>query len=107
MTEFPPKIRYPKYGYVFKDYYNYWVLKGKNPVILVLPFFADAYAWFEEHGGLTRENGDRLRRMVLSRGNTGDPAELYRAWRGRDAEIGPMLAGRGIELLANADSVAA
>lgn len=57
---------------------------------------SDAYDWFESNGGLTRKNGDRLRRMVLSRGNTADPAELYRAWAGRDPVIGPMLQGRGI-----------
>jgi peptidyl-dipeptidase Dcp len=34
----------------------------------------DAFQWFEEHGGLTRANGDRFRRMVLSRGNTRDLA---------------------------------
>lgn len=56
----------------------------------------DGYAWFEEHGGLTRENGDRLRAMVLSRGNTIDPATMYAAWRGREAEIGPMLKARGL-----------
>ncbi len=57
---------------------------------------SDAYAWFKENGGLTRANGDRLRDKVLSRGNTADPAELYRAWAGRDPEIGHMLQLRGI-----------
>jgi len=28
----------------------------------------DAYQWFDDHGGLTRANGDRFRRMILSRG---------------------------------------
>ena len=32
----------------------------------------DAYAWFEENGGLTRANGQRFRDMILSRGNTED-----------------------------------
>ncbi len=57
---------------------------------------SDAYEWFKSHGGLTRANGDRLREFVLSRGNTGDPAELYREWAGRDPGIGPMLQQRGI-----------
>ena len=35
----------------------------------------DAFAWFEEHGGLTRANGDRFREMILSRGNTEDLAQ--------------------------------
>jgi peptidyl-dipeptidase Dcp len=58
---------------------------------------ADAYAWFLEHGGLTRENGQRFRDMILSRGGTGDMATIYRAFRGRDPEIGPLLKNRGLE----------
>ncbi len=56
----------------------------------------DAYQWFLEHGGLTRANGDRLRRMVLSRGNTEDPAAMYRAWLGADPSVKPMLKSRGL-----------
>lgn len=39
-----------------------------------------AVAWFESHGGLTRANGDRLRQMVLSRGNTEDLAQIFAKW---------------------------
>ena len=56
----------------------------------------DAFAWFEEHGGLTRSNGDRFRKMVLSRGNTEDLAKMYAAWAGREPSIEPMLKYRGI-----------
>ncbi len=57
---------------------------------------ADTVAWFEEHGGLTRENGDRFRRLVLGRGNAEDPIAAYRRFRGRDADIAPLLARRGL-----------
>ncbi len=57
----------------------------------------DAYQWFEEHGGLTRANGDRFRQMVLSRGFTQDLPAMYRAWRGKDPSAGPMLKYRGLE----------
>jgi len=56
----------------------------------------DAFQWFEDHGGLTRANGDRLRRMVLARGNTEDPAKMYAAWLGREPGIEPMLKYRGL-----------
>ena len=56
----------------------------------------DAYQWFEENGGLTRANGDRFRRMVLSRGNTENLSDMYAAWRGRAPEIGAMLKERGL-----------
>lgn len=50
----------------------------------------DAYSWFEEHGGLTRANGDRFRKMVLSRGNTMDYGAMFKAFRGHDPDISPM-----------------
>jgi peptidyl-dipeptidase Dcp len=57
----------------------------------------DAYQWFEDHGGLTRANGDRFRKMILSIGNTEDLAEAYKAWFGRDPNTGAMLKDRGLE----------
>jgi peptidyl-dipeptidase Dcp len=56
----------------------------------------DAFAWFEANGGLTRANGQRLRDMVLSRGNTMDYAEMYRAFAGRDPDINPYLQYYGL-----------
>jgi peptidyl-dipeptidase Dcp len=57
----------------------------------------DAYQWFEEHGGLTRANGDRFRQMVLSRGNTEDLAKMYAAWRGKEPSVEPMMKYRGLK----------
>jgi peptidyl-dipeptidase Dcp len=45
----------------------------------------DAIQWFETHGGLTRANGERLRNMILSRGNTEDLAQMYANWIGDPA----------------------
>jgi peptidyl-dipeptidase Dcp len=55
-----------------------------------------AYQWFEDHGGLTRANGDRFRAMVLSRGNTEDLSKMYDTWLGGEPKIGPMLKQRGL-----------
>ena len=57
----------------------------------------DAYAWFEENGGLTRANGQRFREMVLSRGGSMDAAAMYRAFRGRDPIVEPLLIQRGLK----------
>jgi peptidyl-dipeptidase Dcp len=61
----------------------------------------DAYHWFLEHGGLTRENGQRFRDLILSRGHSGDYGEMFRAFYGRDPDIGPMLEHRGLQPSAN------
>ncbi len=55
---------------------------------------ADTVAWFEEHGGLGRENGERFRRFVLGVGGSRDPLTAYREFRGRDASIEPLLERR-------------
>ncbi len=57
----------------------------------------DAFAWFREHGGLTRANGDRFRSMILSRGGTVDAATLYRSFRGRDPNVEALLEQRGLK----------
>jgi peptidyl-dipeptidase Dcp len=51
----------------------------------------DAFAWFKKHGGMTRENGQRYRDMILSRGHTMDYGEMFRAFYGKDPDIDPML----------------
>jgi peptidyl-dipeptidase Dcp len=57
----------------------------------------DAFQWFEDHGGMTRANGDRFRKMVLSRGNTEDLQRMYAAWLGGEPSIEPMLKFRGLK----------
>ena len=58
---------------------------------------ADTVEWFKENGGLTRANGDFFRAELLSRGNSREPLESFRAFRGRDARLEPLLKRRGLE----------
>ncbi|MDQ0850076.1 peptidyl-dipeptidase Dcp [Arthrobacter sp. B3I9] len=58
---------------------------------------ADTVEWFKENGGLSRTNGDFFRAELLSRGNSRDPLESFRAFRGRDAELEPLLKRRGLD----------
>jgi peptidyl-dipeptidase Dcp len=57
---------------------------------------ADAYEAFLEAGGpYDKSVAERLRAHVFSVGNTVDPAEGYRAFRGHDAGIEPLMRKRG------------
>ncbi|PZE93403.1 M3 family metallopeptidase [Curtobacterium sp. MCBD17_008] len=58
---------------------------------------ADTVEWFRDNGGLSREAGERFARLLLGVGGAKDPLEAYRAFRGRDAEVGPLLRRRGLE----------
>ncbi|MDP3209569.1 MAG: M3 family metallopeptidase, partial [Rhodoglobus sp.] len=57
---------------------------------------ADTVEWFKSNGGLTRENGDRFRSKLLGVGGSKDPLEAFRDFRGRDADIQPLLDRRGL-----------
>ncbi|MFL6689305.1 MAG: peptidyl-dipeptidase Dcp [Alphaproteobacteria bacterium] len=56
----------------------------------------DAYAWFENNGGLTRENGQRFRDMILSKGHTEDYDVMFKRFYGKEPDVGPMLKHRGL-----------
>lgn len=57
---------------------------------------ADAYgAFVEGKGPYDRTVAERLRKHVFSAGNTIDPAEGYRAFRGRDPKIDALMKKRG------------
>ncbi len=88
----PPRYRTTYFNHIFGGgysaaYYSY---------IWSEVLDADTVEWFAENGGLRRENGDAFRRELLSRGGAVDPMEAYRAFRGRDPELAPLLARRGL-----------
>jgi len=93
LSEVPPRYRTSYFLHIWSNGYA----SGYYAYLWTEMLDDDAFAWFNEHGGLTRENGQRFRDMILSRGNTKDLATMYRDFRGRDPEIGPMLENRGLK----------
>jgi peptidyl-dipeptidase Dcp len=89
----PPRYRSSYFSHIWNSGYS----AGYYAYLWSEMLDDDAYQWFEEHGGLTRANGDRFRQMVLSRGNTQDLAKMYAAWRGKDPRVEPMMKYRGLQ----------
>jgi peptidyl-dipeptidase Dcp len=85
--------RTPHFGHVFgSDGYS----AGYYSYLWADVLVADAFEAFLEAGGpYDRAVAQRLHRHVLSAGNTVDPTEAYRAFRGRDARIDALLRKRG------------
>jgi len=57
----------------------------------------DAFQWFRENGGMTRENGQIFRDKILSIGHSRDLAEAYREFRGKAPSVEPLLEHRGLK----------
>jgi peptidyl-dipeptidase Dcp len=89
----PPRYRSSYFAHIFDSGYA----AGYYAYLWTAVLRDDAFYWFKEHGGMTRENGQRFRDMILSKGNSEDLDEAYRAFRGRGPSVEPLLIERGLK----------
>lgn len=88
----PPRYRSSYFAHIFGGGYA----AGYYAYLWTQMLADDGFQWFVEQGGLTRENGQRFREAILSRGNSEDLERLYPAWRGNEPQIDHMLKHRGL-----------
>jgi peptidyl-dipeptidase Dcp len=93
MAVVPPRYRSSYFSHIWASGYS----AGYYAYLWSEVLDHDSYAWFVEHGGMTRENGQRFRDMVLSRGGTEEAGALFRAFRGREPSVEPLLIQRGLK----------
>ncbi len=89
----PPRYRSFYFSHIFGGGYS----AGYYSYLWSEVLDADTVEWFKEHGGLKRENGDRFRSMLLSRGGSSDALGLFKNFVGRDPYIEPLLKRRGLD----------
>lgn len=92
LKEVPPRYRTTYFLHIWANGYA----AGYYAYLWTEMLDHDAFAWFEENGGLTRANGQRFRDMILSRGNTEDLAAMYKKFRGAEPSIEPLKKARGL-----------
>jgi peptidyl-dipeptidase Dcp len=92
-SEIVMRHRIPQFAHVFgSDGYS----AGYYSYLWSDTLAADAYEAFTEAGGpYDKAVAKRLREQILAVGNTVDPADAYRAFRGRDPGIGALMRRRG------------
>ncbi|HEY8019542.1 MAG TPA: peptidyl-dipeptidase Dcp [Thermoanaerobaculia bacterium] len=93
LPEVPPRYHTTYFSHIWGGGYS----AGYYAYLWAEVIDDDAYYWFKENGGMTRANGQRFRDMILSRGGSMDEAAMYRAFRGRDPIVEPLLEGRGLK----------
>jgi peptidyl-dipeptidase Dcp len=99
----PPRYRSFYFSHAFAGGYS----AGYYSYIWSEVLDADTVEWFKEHGGLKRENGDRFRSMLLSRGGSADALGLFKNFVGRDPYVEPLLKRRGLDRTPGSDSTKA
>jgi peptidyl-dipeptidase Dcp len=92
----PPRYRSTYFSHVFASSIGYSA--GYYAYIWSDVLAQDTQDWFRKHGGLKRENGDRLRSKVLSKGFSADAITIFKEFYGAEPQIGPLLESRGLSL---------
>jgi len=87
----PPRYHTPYFAHIWGGGYS----AGYYAYLWSETLDSDAWEWIEKNGGLTRENGDRFRKYILSVGNSVDLNQAFRDFTGHDPDIKPLLRNRG------------
>ena len=89
----PPRYRTPYFSHSFSGGYS----AGYYSYIWSEVLDADTVQWIKNNGGLKRENGDRFRKLLLSRGGSEDPLEQFKNFTGGEPVLAPLLERRGLD----------
>lgn len=89
----PPRYRSAYYLHVFAGAYA----SGYYSYLWTEVLDHNIYEWFASHGGLTRQNGQRFRDEVLSRGNTAPVGTFFTTFTGlQEPDMSSLLRFRGL-----------
>lgn len=87
----PPRYHAPYFAHIWGGGYS----AGYYAYIWSETMDQDAWKWIESNGGVTRKNGDRFRKYILSVGNSVDLNQAYRDFTGRNPDVKALLESRG------------
>lgn len=93
VTDVPPRYRTSYFAHIWGSGYA----AGYYAYIWTDMLQQNTYDWFMQHGGMTRENGQRYRDLILSRGHSQDYGVMFRNMIGHDPKVEPLLVKRGLD----------
>lgn len=91
LSAVPPRYHTPYFAHIWgggysAGYYAYMWSDMLN---------SSAWDWITKHGGMTRENGDRFRKFILSVGNSVDLNQAFKDFTGSAPDLKPLLRDKG------------
>ncbi|MEC4726893.1 M3 family metallopeptidase [Shewanella sp. D64] len=89
----PPRYRSTYFAHAFPGGYSSSYYAYMWSEILA----ADAYAYVQTQGGLNREIGMKYRKAIREVGNSVDPMDAYKAFRGQEPTTEALLKRRGLQ----------
>lgn len=91
LAQVPPRYHSPYFAHIFGGGYS----AGYYAYMWADMLNASAWDYITTHGGMTRENGDRFRKYILSVGNSTDLNTAFKEFTGKDPDLTPLLRSKG------------
>jgi peptidyl-dipeptidase Dcp len=91
VNEVPTRYHSPYFAHIWSGGYS----SGYYAYTWSKTLDYNAYDWMEANGGMTRENGERFRKFILSVGNSVDLNKAFKDFIGHEMEVAPYLKNAG------------
>jgi len=91
VNEVPTRYHSPYFAHIWSGGYS----SGYYAYTWSKTLDYNAFDWMEANGGMTRENGERFRKFILSVGNSVDLNKAFKDFIGHEMEVAPYLKNAG------------
>ncbi|MDH4403354.1 MAG: M3 family metallopeptidase [Flavobacterium sp.] len=91
VNEVPTRYHSPYFAHIWSGGYS----SGYYAYTWSKTLDYNAYDWMEANGGMTRENGERFRKYILSVGNSVDLNKAFTDFIGHEMEVAPYFKNAG------------
>ncbi len=91
VNEVPTRYHSPYFAHIFSGGYS----SGYYAYTWSKTLDYNAYDWMQANGGMTRENGERFRKFILSVGNSVDLNQAFKDFIGHEMKVEPYIKNAG------------
>lgn len=93
VDEVPTRYHSPYFAHIFSGGYS----AGYYAYTWSKTLDYNVYDWIRKNGGMTRKNGDRFRKYILSVGNSVDLNQAFEEFVGHEMQVEPYIINEGLK----------